>query len=211
MKLRCAGDHDHVARVDDLPPGSPERVTAEDASGPAARVAWSAVGDPDICRYSIYRNTCAVPESLISVNAPDTVYIDTDVLEGTLYYYWVAAVDSGGNEGPMSEPCSLLVGSTVSVPETPLGRVDVTVSPNPFSSVVHLSVRGRPASPPDADVFDVEGRWVRSVELDENGDGSWRGRLDAEEKSGRWLPPGIYLVRFTVGEETATKKVILLK
>jgi hypothetical protein len=197
--------------TDDLPPGRPEKVIAEDAEGPAARVVWSPLGDPDILRYTIYRNTCSVPESLVSVNAPDTTYLDADVLEGTLYYYWVAGVDSGGNEGSISEPCSLLVGGTVSIPETPLGHVEVAVFPNPFKNSVYLSVNGRPARRPDVDVFDIEGRWVRSVELEESGGGDWRGRLDVEEKSGRWLPPGIYLVRFTIGEEVSTEKVILLR
>jgi len=196
--------------TDDLPPGTPEKVAAEDADGPAARLVWSAVGDADILCYNIYRNTCRDPESLATVAASDTTYLDTDVLEGTVYYYWVASADSGGNESSLSEPCSLLVGSTVSVPDAPPGQLAVSVFPNPFSRVVHLSVRGRPASRADVDVFDIEGRWVRRVDMEEDGTGNWRGRLEVEEESGRWLPPGIYLIRFAIGEATSTEKVILL-
>jgi hypothetical protein len=197
--------------TNDLPPGRPEEVWVEESVGPAALVTWSPVGDADLCAYNIYRNTCSVPESLTSVAPSETTYLDTDVVDGTLYYYWVAGVDTAGSESSLSEPCSLLVGSTVSVPEGPFAGPYISVSPNPFSRVVRLSVRGKRTSRVDADVFDVGGRWVRRVDFEEDGSGDWHGRWDAEEESGRWLPPGIYLVRFTMDEETATEKIILLR
>jgi hypothetical protein len=197
--------------TDDPPPAVPEKVAAEDAAGPAVALTWSAVDDADLFCYNIYRNTCLVPESLASTGASDTTYLDSDVLEGTLYYYWVASVDSSGYESSLSEPCSLLVGSTVSVPEGPAGGPSVSVSPNPFSRVVNLSVRGKRASRADVDVFDVTGKWVRSVDLEEDGSGGWWGRWDVEEESGRSLPPGIYLVRFSLDENMSTEKVILLR
>jgi len=145
------------------------------------------------------------------VAASDTVYLDTDVAEDTLYYYWVASVDSAGNESSLSEPCSLRVGSMVSVPDRLPGAPYIAVSPNPFSRVVRLSIRGKQTPRADADVFDVGGRWVRSVDLEEDNSGSWQGRWDVEDAPGGWLPPGIYLVRFTLDEEVYSRKVILLR
>jgi hypothetical protein len=197
--------------TDNPPPGRPDNLIAEDAPGPAAKLVWSPVSEPDLAGYNIYRNTCALPESLRSVAALDTTYLDTDVVEGTLYYYWVASVDSAGTESSLSEPCSLLVGSTVSVPDIVPASPSVIVSPNPFSNVVRLSVSGRRTSRADADIFDVGGKWIGSVDLEQDGGDSWRGRWDAESESGQRLPPGLYLVRFTLDDGVHTEKVVLLR
>jgi hypothetical protein len=86
----------------------------------------------------------------------------------------------------------------------------IVVSPNPFKRSVTFVVNGRSATPPDIDVFDVGGRWIDSVPPERRGGGGWGGRWYAREASGRKLPPGIYLVRFTFGGKTTTRKLILL-
>ena len=41
--------------------------------------------------------------------------------------------------------------------------------------------------------------------------GGWGGSWEARSSSGEKLPPGIYLVSFSVDKETSTRKLILLR
>ncbi len=92
-------------------------------------------------------------------------------------------------------------GGTSGTPGPPRGesglRLDVV--PNPSSGSARLvaseAVRG------EAVVFDVRGREVRRVRLDGR-EAEWDGR----DATGRVLPAGVYVVRLTVGTQTATAR-----
>jgi hypothetical protein len=206
-KRDCLPAIGEASVVVDMPPARPEGVSARDALGPAAIVTWSPVDDSDLAAYRIYRNTLSLPESLTSVSPAETTYCDTEVVDGTLYYYWVSGVDSMGIESALSEPCSLLVGGSVSVPTQPGSPPEISIAPNPFTETVQFCVRRSSITPDAADVFDVAGRWVCRVGLEDDGRGGRTGRWDGKNASGRKITPGIYVVRL----EGEVVKVIFLR
>lgn len=196
---------------DGSPPGVPQDVMAEEDMGPAVQLVWSAVDDPDLACYKIYRNTFPSPESLAVVPACDTTYTDTDVLEGNTYFYWVSSLDSSGNESAISEVCSLDVEGAVSVPVGPVDDgLGIVVRPNPFRNSVSFVFRSPPEGGKRIDVFDAGGRWVGDVHPEKTGEDRWIGRWDGRDPAGRKLPPGIYFLRFSSGADIPPQKVVLL-
>ena len=81
-------------------PGAPQAVP--EATG--ARVSWPANGEADVIGYRLYRQP-ATSGPIVAVNS-DLVttpsYLDTGLQPGSDYRYRVTAIDSGGNESPVS-------------------------------------------------------------------------------------------------------------
>jgi fibronectin type 3 domain-containing protein len=65
------------------------------AAGPAVRLAWEAVPDPDVAGYLVYRSTTAGRGHTRLTQTPQagTTFVDADVRSGQTYYYVVTAVD----------------------------------------------------------------------------------------------------------------------
>ena len=96
----------------DARPSQPLRLSA---SGGYRRVqlSWTENREADLAYYILYRETLSsfLPtrqDSIASVSPPDTTYTDTTVVNGTTYYYKIAAVDSLGGESVVSPEASAL-------------------------------------------------------------------------------------------------------
>jgi hypothetical protein len=197
--------------TDGSPPAAPQGLLAEEETGPTVELTWSAVGDEDLHHYKVYRNTVMLPESLAAVPPEDTTYTDTDVTEGTTYYYWVTSIDTTGSESGFTDACSVLVEGVTSVPSTwDETQPSALVSPNPFTQSVRFAFHAISGSGTRIDLYDTSGRWVTDVPTVSAGDNMWYASWDGRDGSGRKLSPGIYLVRFSTNSEVTTHKVILL-
>ncbi|GAB4372216.1 MAG: hypothetical protein Kow0042_15430 [Calditrichia bacterium] len=125
-------------------------------------VSWKKNSESDMWRYNLYRDTASLPTTfLTSVMHPDTVFIDTQIEKGVLYYYRVTAVDSAGNESGFSEEAFASLPKITGLPASLTLPADTTytISLNNFvvdpdqsvqklswevGSVTHLSVQINP-------------------------------------------------------------------
>ncbi len=86
--------------------GGPANLTALVASHRVS-LKWDQVLNAPVLRYRIYRNTTPPADILLdSTSAPDTVFADTGLTNGTAYYYRVTAVDSQLSESDFSNQVS---------------------------------------------------------------------------------------------------------
>ena len=88
---------------DTTPPAAPEGFWALGRNGRVS-LTWADNTEPDMDGYSVYRST-AWGAGYVRLNEPPLTtagYVDTDVVNGTLYYYRVCAVDTRGNESDAS-------------------------------------------------------------------------------------------------------------
>jgi outer membrane protein assembly factor BamB len=88
------------------------------------------------------------------------------------------------------------------------------VSPNPFSTTTTINISGltHGAGGMELKIFDVTGRLVRKMSLATcklllGAQTTWDGRSD----EGRKLAPGVYFVHFVSGDQSATRKVLLVR
>lgn len=85
------------------PPSSPMNVTAI-AWSDTVELHWDENYELDLAGYNVYRSkSMSGPfDTLTAEIIVNTVYIDTDVMNDTIYYYGISAVDSFGNESSLS-------------------------------------------------------------------------------------------------------------
>jgi flagellar hook assembly protein FlgD len=90
--------------------------------------------------------------------------------------------------------------------------VDVAAYPNPFNPQTSIAYTTRSAGRVTMNVYNVSGRLVRTLKVDEYTDAgthevSWNG-LD---NVGRRVPSGVYFVKATVGGDTSVYKLSIMK
>jgi pectate lyase len=95
--------------TDETPPEKPANLWAQGNDG-LVTLSWADHAEEDLAGYAIYRSTTS-GSGYVKLNAdPLTVseYVDNSVINGTLYYYIVRAIDVGGNVSDDSvEACAL--------------------------------------------------------------------------------------------------------
>jgi chitodextrinase len=83
-------------------PSAPTGLTATAISSSQINLSWAAsTDDRRVAQYQIYRNS-----SLIATIGNVTVYSNTGLTSGTLYSYYVVAVDSSNNLSTQSNNAS---------------------------------------------------------------------------------------------------------
>jgi len=83
----------------DAPPYIVDGVYSVTGDG-AVTVYWRPNQEADIVSYSVYRNSAPTGTFVLVGSTSGTQFVDTDVVNGTTYYYAVAAVDRAGRESP---------------------------------------------------------------------------------------------------------------
>jgi len=98
---------------DTTPPSTPTGLTGFVVSG-GVLLFWTPNIEDDLAGYHLYReNASGVPKLLASFGAPQTRYLDSDVVNGTTYNYTLRALDLYGHASARSEK------ATVRVPSPP--------------------------------------------------------------------------------------------
>jgi hypothetical protein len=86
---------------------------------------WSANREPQVSRYNIYRdNQPGTMVILDTILHPDTLYTDSQLNVGDIYFYKVTAVDDQGNE---SGPSNEVMGSVGEIPGIGLGPIVTSI------------------------------------------------------------------------------------
>lgn len=79
-------------------PAAPTGLTASVGAFNGVNLNWQPNIEPDIDEYGIYRNTSNTFSLTNNIGfAAGTSYVDTQVAQGTLYYYWITAIDTSDN------------------------------------------------------------------------------------------------------------------
>lgn len=103
--LALAGcDDDKVVYVDDIPPAVPTGVFTVTGDG-QVDIYWNPVREDDLAGYGVYWSDQedGVYQRLDTLyGVENTHYVDTDVQNGTTYFYAVDAFDQAGHESALS-------------------------------------------------------------------------------------------------------------
>ena len=116
---------------------------------------------------------------------------------GNGYYFW--AEDVTGITPDDSPPA--------------VSGLQLGASPNPFAADVSFQLQwagGEQSSTPVLDVFDIQGRLVRSLEAEYVSPGVASASWDGRAQDGTSVPSGVYLARAVAGEAVATAALMLL-
>jgi hypothetical protein len=194
--------------LDNLAPNVPGGA-ASVVSGSNVIVQWMAGEDEDLRYYSVYRGTTPdfSIEGLTPVTKTITVsYTDPGAASGT-FYYKVTATDFAGNESQPTK--SLSSKGTTSVNEADLIPAAFALGqnyPNPFNPTTTIAFDVPVESFVRIDVYTMLGQRVAGLLEGPISAGRHSVRFDATH-----LTSGLYVVRMTAGEFSATRKISLIK
>ncbi len=103
LTLVAGGCNDDDPVIVNFPPSAPDGVFSITGDGQVT-ICWNRNPEPDVAGYDIYWNSAPTGafEFIGSVGANQTCFVDTEVVNGTTYYYAVAAFDKAGLESELS-------------------------------------------------------------------------------------------------------------
>jgi len=116
------------------PPAAPMNLTATATSGQVV-LTWTASSSSGVTNYNVKRSPSSGGPYTIIGSTPSTTYTDTNVMNGTTYYYVVSALNAGG-EGPNSAEVSAT--PPIPPPSAPrIGWFDYEGPPGEQTTVLH--------------------------------------------------------------------------
>ena len=83
--------------------------------------------------------------------------------------------------------------------------------PNPFNPTTTIRYEVSPAQKVVLAIFDVNGRLVRSLDAGAKAQGVHEKMWDGRDNQGRPVASGVYYARLSGGQQTLTRKIVLLK
>lgn len=140
--------------------------------------------------YIVYRNNDSI------ANVSDTIYQDTNVVDGTNYCYKIKALNSNCASELSQEVCQVFSGLNY------IGNNDlsVTLYPNPTNDKATLEVEGL-TKDANVIVYDINGRKVIKYKFN-----AGQNELEIDVNG---LPKGIYNIRIVNDNATINKKLIV--
>lgn len=165
---------------------------------------------------------CGTPTNVSFVSYPDDAPpeypppgLPVLVEDGTSQYLNEYFFDAAGNQVPL--PCGIFVQSqiqsTVSVPGNTLPSPSrfalAAPRPNPSRGAVTLVFDVPHSARVSLVVYDGAGRVVRRLVDDSHSPGRYSTSWDGRDRSGREVPPGIYLVRLAAPGAQVVSKVAM--
>ena len=198
-----------VGRVAEYPqePTTPVAITGFTgrAAGNRAELSWTVFADEAFDGFQIYRSGRGGPYHAITavpLHSDTRHYTDTGVVPGERYSYYLAALGASNGE-------------VVSVPvEVRIPEARNTLHqnyPNPFNP--ETVVRFELASPGQVriDIYTTDGRRIRSLLNTRYGAGAHDATWDGVDDNGNPVASGVYYYRMRMGNESFSKKMVLLK
>nr|MEE4266569.1 FlgD immunoglobulin-like domain containing protein [Candidatus Krumholzibacteria bacterium] len=145
-------------------------------------------------------------------------YDISDVADGqeTVYLRWVmGSTDSswqysGWNIDDL-EIWGLVTGATSASGETPGYRLELGNYPNPFNPLTRVAFTLERGGATTLQVFDVQGRLVRTLLSEELSAGPHSVIWDGLDGTGRRAGSGLYFARLVSGDQVTQHKMVLLK
>ena len=137
----------------------------------------------------------------------------TELLDEAIYTASIIINHNGGT--PDTVAVTMNVSSTagieeqiVSIPE----RVNLYQNfPNPFNPSTIIRYELPKDSQVKLDIFDVKGRYIRSLSDNTEAAGTHNVQWDSRDSQGRKVPNGVYFYTITTNDFTQTNKMVFIK
>jgi hypothetical protein len=204
-------DPDSGYSVDNLSPGAPVGIVAEQSFVPAGlQLMWDINQENDLSHYAVYRGLSEgfVPGPENRVATPtEPEWFDGSWRWDSGYYYKVSAVDVHGNESGfvLSHPTGFETSSTPSASFLSQNH------PNPFNPTTSIAFGLSASGHMSLSIYDAAGRLVRVLVNEERRAGKYQEKWDGRDSTGRPVVSGVYFCRLNAGPYESTKKMTLLR
>jgi hypothetical protein len=98
---------------------------------------------------------------------------------------------------------------TTNIQEVVLNTAEVKIFPNPFRGAVRIRYELLQAEKVAVDIFDMQGRNIRSWPLSQQAAGTHEVIWNSNDAGGKAVPSGTYICRITTNKGTFSKMMVL--
>ncbi len=174
--------------------------------------AWDlVVANPDTLR-----RYCAPAFADWDSVGPDSAHVDyTNLVPFSDYMFCVVGFDEGGAYSPRFSLSGNMLRMFTTGPVSVDGQPGVlrleSPRPNPAGAVATMDYAVPREGPVDLEVFDTEGRRLRSLAGGVSQPGTHHATWDLADDAGRRVNPGLYVVRLRVPGATLTRKLMVVR
>jgi len=189
----------------DLAPQIPDSISGH-VVGDIVNIVWRCNYEADFNRYQIYRDTVSgfTPSIHNMIAEPETAFYQ-DIITNpySSYYYKLTSVDNQHNASDYSDELAVIFSGIppFSQDGPPRYAVISTAYPNPFNSQINIvySASNLGPQPPEIklEIFDIQGRVVRTLVNERKPCGTYRAIWDGKDDHGEPVASGSYLARLT--------------
>tara|TARA_Y100001980_G_C14556780_1_gene350256 strand:+ start:13681 stop:20262 length:6582 start_codon:yes stop_codon:yes gene_type:complete len=149
---------------DTVPPILQPGLTALQIDDNEVEITWTGSFASDLAGYTLYRSLSPEPSSdlladILIANASGISFLDSTVVTGQQYYYWLMAIDSAGNYSSISSIDSIFVIANDTIaPQPPTGLIAVEIGTQ------HVNLAWN--SNPESDILGYQLARGESVDFD---------------------------------------------
>ena len=193
--------------LDNIPPTPPSQLTVDYGAPGGTGLNWTRSEARDLLSYKVFRT----PDG-VSPTARDVVVVTrntewTDALKSIGVRYYVASIDSAGNESDAIAPAR----ETGKTP-LPASLALRQNEPNPFNpaTTIRYDVPA-PGARVTLAIYDVHGRLIRTLVDRSEPAGSRSVTWDGRNHAGTRVASGTYFYRLKSGGTVLTRKMTLLE
>ncbi len=188
-------------------------------------LSWIVESETNHSGYNVHRNQVLDMNTAIRLN-PTLIsagiqngtqisykYIDTEIQESSIYYYWLESVDLDGSSrmfGPVSVYADGQNDDNIS-PELPLRTELLNAYPNPFNPITNIAYVINKPGRVQIGVYNVKGQLIRSFDQHHSQPGYYNQIWDGKDHTGIDAASGVYFYRMNTSDYQATKKMLLAK
>ena len=138
-------------------------------------------------------------------------YNDTDIDHDGVYYYWLQSVELDGNDsfyGPITFAYTMNGNGN---PDTPIIPGINSVYPNPFNPSTTINFGVDSSALATIDIYNSRGQIVRKLISEVLPRGTYHRQWDGRNNNGSSCPSGMYLMKLSIGNNSYSSKLMLMK
>jgi len=174
-------------------------------------VNWSTASETDNARFLIYRNdeVIATKDGAGTTSEPhEYAYVDNDIIPGISYTYALADL-SYANELTIHTDHAV----TVIIPENGIDEQFALAAnyPNPFNPTTVIPYTIKNSGQVNLNIYDMNGELVRTLMNEELPAGHHEVIWDGKNNAGMDVTTGMYISTLTAGDQSDSRKMLLIK
>lgn len=180
------------------------------------RLAWSPYVEPQLSHYQLYRDS--KPGTMVyftSIAKSDTIYTDTEIIEGETYYYKLTGVDVQGFEsGPSNEVMAIIKAIPGEDNENValLEKFELEQNyPNPFNPKTTIKYSVSEYTNVSIIIYNILGKKIKKLVNEYREAGTYNIEWDGKDDNGRPVSTGVYFYQMSTVNFQAVKKLMLQK
>lgn len=223
--------NDHDMGIDDLMimwdfdqqvPVELSTFTATITSENFVNLTWISQSESNMAGYYVFRsddselaNAQIISPLILATNSSSTQiynFVDTELFSHGYYYYWLQSVELNGSDeyhGPVGAYYN--AHNEYSAPEIPLVTELKAVYPNPFNPQVLIPYSLAQNLPVNIRIFNSRGQLQMTYDPGVQARGNYTVTWNGTDLDGQPASSGVYYIIMNTGQDTMTRKAVLLK